>query len=541
LTLTDPDGGSTTANTTATTRPIPMAATNAVTKPVTPSNLLTTLAAAAPGDVLLLAAGSYPAFTVSRSGKSGQPITIRGESVDAVTIGGRVMMDDLQWVYLENLTVTGEVRLHGASNMVVRGCKIHTTSNGISCQIGDEVPRNNYIVDNDIVGGATWIDAQLGADGYDGGEGIQVTGSGHVVCWNHVKDFRDNISFMEYDEAYEQVSIDVCNNDLEEATDDAIEADSAMGNVRVVRNRIKNSFVGISAQPTLGGPSFYLRNVMVNVIYSPFKFHNGTVGDVVLHNTVVKCGDGFGCYAGETWSRAWFRNNVFIGGTGAGTYGGYGNGSGRVLDLADADTSCSFDYDGLGSIGTGKFEGRIGANRFTSLATMQANTSEVHGVMVDMGIFAGGVAFPSSPYPPAATVDLRLAAGSAAVDKGLAIPGVNDGFAGAAPDLGAYELGEVLPSYGPHPEQGAPGTGGVSGSGGLPGTGGVSGTGGLPGTGGRSGLGGTPGTIGTTGGTTKNGNGGCSCSYGDDSLGSSLIGLALVALAAMFRSRRQRL
>jgi hypothetical protein len=36
---------------------------------------------------------------------------------------------------------------------------------------------------------------------------------------------------------------------------------------------------------------------------------------------------------------------------------------------------------------------------------MRPNTSESHGVTVDMGIFARGVAFPSSPYSPAAKVD----------------------------------------------------------------------------------------------------------------------------------------
>jgi hypothetical protein len=232
-----------------------------------------------------------------------------------------------------------------------------------------------------------------------------------------------------------------CNNDIEEATDDAIEADSAMGNVRVMRNRIRNCFDGCSSQPNLGGPTYYIRNVMYNVLYSPFKFHNGTVGDVAFHNTVVKSGDGWGCYAGETWSRAFLRNNLFIGGTGGGTYGGYGNGTGRVLDLGDADATCSFDYDGLGSIDTGKFEGNIGSTRFSSLATLQANTSEVHAVAVDMNIFASAPAFPSNPYPAKPVVDLQLAAGSAAVDKGMVLAGINDGFSGAAPDFGAYEIG----------------------------------------------------------------------------------------------------
>jgi hypothetical protein len=167
------------------------------------------------------------------------------------------------------------------------------------------MPRNNYIVDNDVVGGATWVDDQLGADGYDGGEGIQFTGSGHVVCFNHVKGFRDNISLMEYDEAYEQVSIDICNNDIEEATDDAIEADSAMGNVRVLRNRIKNCFDGMQLAAEPGRPDLLhpQRDVQRAVQRLQVPQRHGRRRR--LHNTVVKCGDGFGCYAGETWSRAY--------------------------------------------------------------------------------------------------------------------------------------------------------------------------------------------------------------------------------------------
>jgi hypothetical protein len=340
-----------------------------------------------------------------------------------------------------------------------------------------------------------------------------------VICFNHVADFRDDISLMEYDEAYEQVSIDICNNDIEEATDDAIEADSAMGNVRVFRNRIRNCFDGISGQPDLGGPTYYVRNAMYNVLYAPFKFHNGTVGDVVLHNTAVKCGDALAVYAGVAWSRALFRNNVFIGGMGGGTYGGYGNGTGRICDMADADTSCSFDYDGFGSIGTNTFGGRIGAATFNSYATLLANTTEKHAVMVDMSIFATPPAFPANPYPPKPVADLRLAAGSAAVDKGVVVTGIDDDFAGAAPDLGAYELGAPLPTYGPRPPGVVTGTGGSSGgaagaggstggsSAGAGGTTGGSSAGGAMGAGGSS-AGGAMGAGGATGGSSGGTTGG---------------------------------
>ncbi len=46
-------------------------------------------------------------------------------------------------------------------------------------------------------------------------------------------------------------------------------------------------------------------------------------------------------------------------------------------------------------------------------------------------------------------VDLRLRQRSAAVDAGVELPNITDGYTGNAPDLGAYELGKDLPHYGP--------------------------------------------------------------------------------------------
>src|SRR5438445_368811 len=48
--------------------------------------------------------------------------------------------------------------------------------------------------------------------------------------------------------------------------------------------------------------------------------------------------------------------------------------------------------------------------------------------------------------------DATLASGSNAVDAGLVLANVNDGFTGAAPDLGALEVGCPLPLYGVRPE-----------------------------------------------------------------------------------------
>ena len=53
-------------------------------------------------------------------------------------------------------------------------------------------------------------------------------------------------------------------------------------------------------------------------------------------------------------------------------------------------------------------------------------------------------------YKPA-DFDFTLRPGSTAVDAGVHLPNVNDGFTGRAPDLGAYEIGQPVPHYGPRP------------------------------------------------------------------------------------------
>jgi hypothetical protein len=80
--------------------------------------------------------------------------------------------------------------------------------------------------------------------------------------------------------------------------------------------------------------------------------------------------------------------------------------------------------------------------------------------MVDYGIFTK-VAMPERTDPQhlynPEDLDFRLQPGSAAIDAGMELPGITDGFTGRAPDLGAYELDRPLPHYGPRsPPPGAP-------------------------------------------------------------------------------------
>ena len=79
---------------------------------------------------------------------------------------------------------------------------------------------------------------------------------------------------------------------------------------------------------------------------------------------------------------------------------------------------------------------------------------ECHGILVDYDIFQNvkkaDMANFSKIYD-AKDMDFRLKPDSAAVDAGCILPSINDGFTGKAPDLGALEVGQAVPIYGPRP------------------------------------------------------------------------------------------
>lgn len=440
--LLDPDGGCELRTGTFTTRAVPAAMPGAPVKAATPSTFASIASAAAPGDVIELAAGTYAGFSFARDGAAGKPIVIRGKG--AVTIDGDVSLIGRKYVHLESVTVKGRVRANLSVGVSIVKNTIQTSSDGVAATLRSE---NLYVADNHITGSTAWNLAALGVSGDNRGEGIWITGPGHVVEHNFVRGFRDGISLLEGSEAKDQYSIDIVENDLRDCADDGVEADFCFHDCRVVRNRLTNTFIALSSQPGLGGPTYFVRNAMYNVILTPFKLQRGSIGDVVLHNTVVKNGDALGIYTDVTYDRQWFRNNLFLGGPG-GTYNGYSNGPGRVISLDRAGPAGSYDYDGFGST-NGTFEGRLGPTSFASLAELRSKTTEKHAVQVGLDVFASTVAYPSSPFPAYAPPSLVLKAGSAAEDVGVVLPNVNDGYAGAAPDLGAYERGAAVPVYGP--------------------------------------------------------------------------------------------
>jgi hypothetical protein len=331
------------------------------------------------------------------------------------------------------------IQFIGARNCVIRNCNVHAVYGIVAYLPGAE---NCYIADNVVTGICPWTNEAMGAHGANIGEGIQLTGPGNVICYNRVTGFRDCISTMEDRHVVNQSCIDIYNNDLYSGVDDAIEADFCFSNCRIFRNRITNCYVGLSSQPGMGGPNYFYRNVMYNVVHAAFKLKRFSQGDVVLHNTVVKVGTGLG--GNSAMDHAYFRNNLAIGGPDGGVnWGDYGAGNPYAADVIDPGIHSSFDYDAVGTFEV-PYVARIGEKAFSEV--------ELHGTeQITLQETFTHTDFPNPPVPEREVPDLRPRASSRVIDAGVFIPGINDDFRGDAPDCGAYEEGQELPHYGPRP------------------------------------------------------------------------------------------
>ncbi|QEG22601.1 right-handed parallel beta-helix repeat-containing protein [Mariniblastus fucicola] len=445
LALTDPDGGSATQTISASTRTWPGSSDQA-TEVVTPATIAAALANVSPGDVLVLADGNYSGINVFANGTLAEPIVVRAQNFGGAVVNGDIRFDGFGFIHIVGLTVEGQIKFNGSNDIVIRDCLIITDRDGI-VSFGAGV-SDSLIKDNTVIGPTQWNEPALGNSGNNLGEGIVLTGPGNVIAFNRVEGFRDGISLLEDSDAVNQQSIDIYGNDIYRCGDDGIEADFGMGNVRVHHNRVTDCFIALSSQPSLGGPTYFYRNVVYNAVYQAFKPQRSSDGNLWYHNTIVKPGDAFNVITSNGFSRSVSRNNIFIGGP-AGTFNGFSNGAGRVLYLPSADATCDFNYDGFGSSGTGSFVGRIGATNFDGLAQMQALTTETDAVELDLSVFEDSVSVPAIPVEEHSPPSFELAAQSSAIDVGVALTGFNDRFTGTAPDLGAYEFGKPIPVYGP--------------------------------------------------------------------------------------------
>jgi hypothetical protein len=213
-------------------------------------------------------------------------------------------------------------------------------------------------------------------------------------------------------------------------------------------------------QPTLGGPVYWIRNIAYNLPGGSTRLTAGAAG-VLFYNNTILSETTVGAASNIHW-----RNNLMLG----------QNSAPAILSVNTFTSYTSSDYNGFRvnpgatpafewstpPVGvTSDFTGpersaRLETRRFASLAEYAAATGQDrHSVAVDYDVFmnvrrldAQDTANVQRLYK-ADEFDFRLKPASAAVDRGTPLATVTDGFSGRAPDLGALEVGQAPPHYGP--------------------------------------------------------------------------------------------
>jgi len=448
-----------------------------------------------PGDVIVVHAGLYKgdrrnyvdplsttfdgAYLLTAKGTPERPIVIRAAGDGEVIFDGDgafrlfdVMAADYH--IFDGLTIrntevafwAGVKDVAGSKGLTVRNCRIENVGVGVTTQFAGS--KDYYIADNVFVGRDDrsrvlgWANPGLyGAHPINSYYAVKVYGSGHVIAHNAVAFFHDGISVCthgvpEAEPDLRAVAIDIYNNDIHVTGDDFIEADGGVHNIRVMRNRgVNAAHTGLSAQPIFGGPAYYIRNVVYNTPVA-LKFSN-PAGVIVYHNTIVAENR-----TAQRVSNAHFRNNLFLGTdapVGISVLGGPTAYSSYDYNGYRPNRGVESQYSWLGPRGGARVDYDVNpkeAPRFRTLAELAAATGqETHGVEIDYDVFESlrppippDSSKPGRPYD-AVTLNFALRQGSKAVDAGVRLPNVNDGFAGKAPDLGAYEAGQPPPVYGP--------------------------------------------------------------------------------------------
>ena len=450
----DPDGFDMTWVTMARTRPVPRAEpaqANAVAV-ADAGQLAAALGAAAPGDVITLADGTYVGpFAIDASGTIDDPIVIRGTSAEGAILDGggcpdcNVIEVYGSFVHLERLTFQAANRGlrfqgTGAEGNVVRRSIFRDVNLGIG---GRDDQKDFYLCDNQLSGPLVWPHVY----GDDGGmfanvDGIVVLGTGHVVCHNDLIGWGDAIKTAQ-DGAR---GVDFYGNVTRSAYDNAIELDGSAGNTRAFRNMLVNSWSPLSFQPIMGGPAYAYRNVVVNLADEQQKLHsNGetgeTVGAVIVHNTFVSPFHAINLQAAATAHDFVLVNNLYVGPAALK--------DGKAIDWSVPIDNGRIDFNGYYPDGEFDFDN---GDVWPNFAAMQAaGKFEANGVLLPAGVFAGGLVAPDDYVGVMDPADVTLADGSPAIDAAAPLANLNDAAPGG-PDIGALELGCAAPLFGVRPE-----------------------------------------------------------------------------------------
>ena len=469
-----------------------------------------------PGDILLVHAGVYMSdrvryqnglphpgynalstlfdgtYYLTASGTIDKPIVIKAAGDGEVIFDGNgaqtfFNLQAANYNYFEGMTfrnanlvfLLGYKGIIGSNGFTLKHSRLYNIGRGVQDEWSGS--KNITIVDNSFVGrhdpshvvgwNGEWLKRPAGYEelgGPNGSEyGVKVYGQGHVVAYNYFANWHDGVDISTYgnpdgtpDELRDRVpvSIDFYNNDFINMGDNCIETDGGSHNIRVFRNRCFDSVGGaLSATPMVGGPVYFFQNVVYNTTTGGVTKYGSAAGILTYQNTFI------GDVRGNAPSM-YFGNNLIL-----------SNSQGPIYAITTQTNYSTSDYNGFrpnagadhafewntppSNVSIGPDDSVV-KRPYKTIADFAKSGVDKHSVIVDYNVFKK-VTPPDRKdieriYAPE-EFDFTLTPRAAAIDAGAVLPSINDGFAGKAPDLGAYESGQPMPHYGPRtPVPGTP-------------------------------------------------------------------------------------
>lgn len=422
--------------------------------------------------VMLPAGVSGETYAITRSGAPGRYIlyTAAPGAGTTLDVGGRAdacLTIAASYVLIRGLRLKGAARdgirlLEGAHDVVIEECDIsewgsaRDPSRGWGADLDSAIRARRLpslervVVQRCRLHHPRWS-TNSWKDGHPAGpQGItfEYCGGNHVFRYNEVYGdgrhyFNDGMGGAgNYsNEGFPNRDSDVYGNLIRHCTDDALEIEGGSRNVRVWGNYLDQVQSGIASAACGLGPLYIFRNVMARSRWSP---ETGT-SDEDKRGPFGKLGDGRGVAGGR---RCFYHNTL-------------------LQPLAERSRYPLGACRGPASWG-GPMTNTVSRNNiwhvFRPEAASVEDTRKEPGNDFDYDLYNGEIRTAPGAEPhgiravpryapghgPECSADgkYQLAPGSPGVDQGARLPGFNDGFGGAGPDVGAHEAGTPPMEFG---------------------------------------------------------------------------------------------
>ncbi len=360
----------------------------------------------------------------------------KGHSWQAPKLNHAFDINARHWIWIEGFEMrTYGLRTDGcgvcvlnASHIVIRKNKIHNMQLGVYVNWnGTETQGNDTRIElNEI------YDPPVNEWPWKAVKGSTMEGTGIVLRGHIGAIVRDNVIHNLFNGIYTGTSAasaienpavafdaDIYNNAIHHISDDALEPEGACVNQRFRNNRVDTILVGFSNAPITQGPAWVIRNTFTNFTSTSIKWALQPDGAVfIYHNTSWTNATGLNAMSLITWTKnSTMRNNIF-------------QGNGYAFEetvTGSAGNAWNFNnwYTTRGAAGPHFKWENIAYQTMSQLCAATGLECNGHESAPGFVNALGG--------------DFTLLPSSPNIDRGAFIPGINDSYAGAAPDVGAFE------------------------------------------------------------------------------------------------------